>query len=119
MSFEYQSNDRNDYFQIDVQGPITLSELFGLFEVIRNESEDHKSRRIFLDLTKATGHTSTSERFRLGKEAARIWGNEIKVSILVDRSVKINQMFETVAVNRGANVRVFHEKVQALEWLLT
>jgi len=49
-------------------------------------------------------------------EISKYWGAKIQVASVVAESL-INFAAETVAVNRGANFKVFSEMAPALEWL--
>jgi hypothetical protein len=56
------------------------------------------------------------DRYKLGEQAAALWGSEIQVAVLAQAAL-VNKFFENVAVNRQSQVRVFTDLESARAWL--
>jgi len=86
----------------------------------------HKAIKILVDLGKVTGDRTTTQRFELGVLAADKY-HEIQSKLNLPNCsfaavgnepvVDPNRFTETVAVNRGLNVKVFTEMDKAIRWL--
>jgi RimJ/RimL family protein N-acetyltransferase len=60
----------------------------------------------------------TSERFQLGKRAADVARGHVKVAMVLTRTQVDPERFgETVARNRGLDVEIFFNEVEALTWV--
>ena len=72
---------------------------------------------MLLDILGVEGiEVPTLERYFLGVEAAEQLRYKVKLAV-VWHSEFINYIAETVAVNRGGNVKAFSRIEPALEWL--
>ena len=84
---------------------------------IHEEASKRGQTRIFLDLLGFMPPRSDLTRFFTGEHVAKHWGYPFRVAVLSSRELYTG-FAETVALNRGASIRVFFGKEQALEWLL-
>lgn len=85
--------------------------------VIAEHCKAARRWRVLIDLTPMQGAVSNFDRFMLGQHAAKSWGRRIKVAVITNAET-VNRFFENVAVNNGANVRMFTDRKEALDWLL-
>jgi hypothetical protein len=99
-----------------VQGPYDPSSALALLSLIPVEAQRAACRHVLVDIRGVIGEGSTLARFEMGATAARLLP-PLRVGI-VWREETTDRFAETVAVNRGANLRVFSSEPEALEWLL-
>lgn len=74
--------------------------------------------RVLIDITAMGGAIPPRDRFLLGTQAARIWGQRVRAAFLAPPA-QITHFFENVATNNGATVQVFADRDAALAWLET
>jgi len=101
---------------------ITASGAFGirptkhLFDRVAADAKHYGANRVLVDATGIVGYVRTMAHYELGAYAA----SRIKVkAALVGRQNVIDRFGETVAINRGANARVFLHEAEAMAWLLS
>lgn len=99
-----------------VTGPYDPSSALKLLSLIPVEAERVASGHVLVDIRGVIGEGSTLARFEMGATAARLLP-PLRVAI-VWRVETTDRFAETVAVNRGANLRVFSGEPEALDWLL-
>lgn len=87
-------------------------------ESIVERCREARRWRVLIDVTGLRGEIPQLDRFLLGKRAARIWGQRLRVAIFT-RTQETNRFFENVATNDGANVQVFRDRAAAEAWLQT
>jgi hypothetical protein len=84
--------------------------------------DERNISRILIDLRGMSGGLDTLETYDVaGRELPRQKAvRRVLRSAILDRPENIERIrfFETVAVNRGLNVRVFADEAPAIEWLL-
>lgn len=92
-----------------------------LQQYARDFGSEHDCRRFLFDLTRAQIVGSTTDSFQAGTVPADADRSQRAQAIaLVYAPGTGDQTFmETVAVNRGYNVRVFNDIHEAREWLAT
>ena len=85
--------------------------------------DERNISRVLIDLRSMSGGLDTLETYDVaGRELPRQEAvRRVLKSAILDRPENIERIrfFETVAVNRGLNVRVFADEETAVEWLLT
>jgi hypothetical protein len=72
--------------------------------------------KMLVDAGDLSAMPSTSEMFELAKEFPRT----IKIAVLISRVETVHEVMhfsETAAKNRGADIRLFESKPDAIEWL--
>ena len=73
--------------------------------------------KILFDVRSVTGQLNTVERFEYASRIAELFRG-FKVAFVVNKSLRDPDLFgETVAVNRGANIRVLSTLAGAYDWL--
>lgn len=115
---EYFRISKNPGF-LHVQGSKSMSPsgIEQFFLRIPETARDTDTKKVLVDARKAEGSFSTMERFDYGIMLAKHFTN-LQVAIVVHESLRDPKLFgETVAVNRGANVRVFTNLDGARSWL--
>jgi CheY-like chemotaxis protein len=114
------------FLHVDATGKFSLEEAERTFLEILEAVAQHKVKKVLFDGRRITGNPKTMERFFYGKFAADA------VRKFEDRGVSYWTQFayvleepvldplrfgETVAVNRGMNVKTFDNLEDALQWL--
>jgi hypothetical protein len=103
------------FLRTTVSGSFALQPSKDLLDRVAADARHHGADRVLLDFRGVVGRATTLDRYELGVHAAA----HVKVKIaFVGLPEMIDHLPETVAVNRGANVRVFTDEVGALKWLL-
>jgi hypothetical protein len=86
----------------------------------------HQPAKLLIDFRKVTGEMSTMERFHLSVTAATKYFGAILTGKIISCCFAVvgthplvdsRRFEETVAVNRGLNIKVFTEMAEALAWL--
>jgi hypothetical protein len=77
-----------------------------------------KGNRLLVDATDLLAPHTEFDRFLAGKLIADVFPHPIKVAAYAKKEF-INKFAEIVAVNRGANFRVFDNQADAIEWLVS
>jgi len=101
-------------------GTWNLDELPALLESIRKECAARKCALLMIDLlVLQNGEISTFERYKMGMAAASLAGGVGRMAALArPDQIDPRRFGETVARNRGMNIRIFSEVQAALDWLL-
>ena len=109
------------------QGEFSLDEAKQSFLDIIDSMEQNQSRKVLFDGREITGMVDVIERFYYGefmaaaldrlKKSSRYDGNPQFAYVLREPILDPLRLGETVAVNRGANVKVFDNVREAREWL--
>ena len=104
-----------------VQGFKTLSPsgIHQFFLRVPDAARDAGAEKVLVDGRGAEGSFSTMQQFEAGAMLAKHFKG-LQVAIVVQESLRDPSQFgETVAVNRGAKVRVFTDEAEAQSWLGT
>ncbi|HEX2965075.1 MAG TPA: hypothetical protein VHO84_04790 [Syntrophorhabdaceae bacterium] len=88
-----------------------------LLDETKCEALKRDQNRIFFDFSCWTQPESEMTRFRAGEYLAKVLPKPFKIAAFTGRS-SITKFGEDVAVNRGANFRVFTDEQTAIEWLM-
>jgi hypothetical protein len=110
----YKNN--GDHLFVELHEPYTLTLFLSTIQEIGEYCQKEKLNKVLVDLLKVTGNPSILDRYHFGVEIARVWGPRIKAAAIAEPSL-VNFMAETVAVNRGANFKVFFDRDKASTWL--
>ena len=83
---------------------------------VRREADERKYTRILVDYQGVPDNIPNLDRFHLGEMSAEVLRG-LRVAV-VDLTEAPDAFVETVAVNRGATMRLFCTEAEALAWLL-
>jgi hypothetical protein len=100
------------------KGTYGLGRTRRLIYAVRELCDRRQLRRVLIDLSRVTGIPPDIDRFELGERLAQAFGSTHAVAI-IGRKESVNRLAETVALNRGAVLRVFFTEQEALSWLLS
>jgi len=88
-------------------------------ERIFGACEQHRCRRVLLDHSRVGYQTDILAEHNVGEAVAQAIPLGVRLAFVAPASTAPHPShFETVAVNRGARVRVFWDWQEALNWLL-
>jgi hypothetical protein len=111
----------DDYCHYRLEGHGSLAEAASKVIEVITHCREQGNRRLLVDVTRWTGHTSPSaaERFDWAELFAQAAGPAVKCAMVVRSELMDPHKFEvTVATNRGMMGNVFDSEKEALEWLL-
>ena len=117
MSFELTFTPRGEYLEIGVAGTWSLENVYALIDATRDECDRLAVNRVLVDTRAMTGQPTEMGRFKGGVRTAEVLGGKIRVALL-SRAELITRFGENAAVNRGANLRVWTDREEAIAWLL-
>lgn len=106
----------DEYLKIFISGENPYDEIEEIITTIKKLADENNRTKVFLDTMNVSG-LSEMEKYFAGEQGAKILGHKIKTAV-VSAPERINKFMETVAVNRGARLRVFGSESEALNWLL-
>jgi hypothetical protein len=101
-------------------GQWNLNDFSRLLKSVLKAPKARRQRQLLVDLSPVeNNHLTTLERYKLGVESATLLTDVERVATLarVDQIDK-ERFGETVARNKGLDVRVFSDPEKALTWLL-
>ena len=87
---------------------------------IEEACQQHHVARMVMDIRELVGEFETMTRYWLGTSFADAFaGRPVRTAVVGNtKQVDTRPFFETVATNRGANVKVFTDFDAAVEWLM-
>ena len=112
--------DKN-YLLVDCLENYDFKYLINLISLIKEECNIRQVDKVVCDLRKVNNLFKTinseMERFYIGEEVAKQIGYKYKLAAVLKKN-DINHFGETVANNRGGQMKVFSKNDTALKWLL-
>lgn len=109
----------NDIFTATVTGhlhslPIALTEMKNIFE----SASRNGFSKILIDQSEMEFSLRFLDVFEIGRFVAQDLPKQVKVGFYYNSKHRIDMLFaETVAVNRGLNVKVFTDLTKVIAWL--
>jgi len=117
MSYQIEFKNRSGYLYVHISGQESYSDALRFWETLHEKSVIDNLRK-FLIVDEVTGRLSTGEIFALSKKIAEMFSG--KVVAYVDpkpETFDANSFGETVVLNRGVDVKVFHSEKTAINWI--
>jgi len=122
-----KTTPRGTVLHVTAKGSFTLDSAMQTFIDVVRAVDLHKSELILFDARDLTGEPSIIERFYYGEFAAdavmRPGENRAPLRnpqfayVMMPPILDPSRLGETVAINRGMNVRAFENMVDAVAWL--
>jgi|WetSurMetagenome_2_1015567.scaffolds.fasta_scaffold97856_2 hypothetical protein len=106
------------YLHVKISGDFDVDAIGKLIGDDARKILQTKGNRLLIDATALLAPHTEFDRFLAGKLIADAFPHPVKVAAYA-RKEFINKFAEIVAVNRGANFRVFDNQADATEWLIS
>jgi hypothetical protein len=107
-----------EYYSILASGDYSYDEASKMFSRIVEAVISIKAPKVLANLIQVKGTPSTTERFFLVESFVKNLPRSVKIAFVFLPPLLDSQHFgETVAVNRGANVKAFETIAEAKTWL--
>ena len=105
---------------VTVEGHLDIKLLRDIASDVADLCKLHNCRLVLNDLREASLPDSAGEVYFMPREAARSGVSVgIKRALLVNREEdEVYKFMETVFVNQGNSVKIFHDRATAMHWLL-
>ena len=126
MTLTVDLEARKHYLRATVSGPYSLRAAQDAYDQAVKAALSHGHTRVLIDASRVTGVPTQDERYMLGLFvaaeqrilAAKVPEVTVRVAVFAQRPlVDPDRFAETVAVNRGAKVKVSEQLDEALAWL--
>jgi hypothetical protein len=104
------------YVRITAARSWTIERVHQAIERAKTEAVQIGTKRIFFDLQAWDRPSSQMVRFDSGLLVSELLDSSYRIAALARKDV-VNYFAETVAANRGANLKVFTDEGEALAWL--
>ena len=121
MSHDVRIIAATDFLQTTIEGTIAFESGEQILREIAAACIDHDQHHVLIDATKLPAKSlSVIELYQLGSGLQQYgFGVTHRIAIVCapGESTQRGKFFELVAVNRGANVRVFDKMEDAWPWL--
>lgn len=125
MSIQQKMHFESGLLSVDASGEFSLEDAKQAFLELHGSVVQYKAEKILLDGRDVKGKPQDMERFHYSVFAARETHRIVVEHNLVSRFAYVvreplrdrERLGETVAVNRGMDVKVFETLEDAIEWL--
>jgi hypothetical protein len=117
LQVEITYQQARDILLVRTQGVIDDASMLTLFAVAAAAADKHNCRRFFFDHRASPLDLKTSAILRVPFELERHGLDGHQAALLFNEIGRKEKFFETSCLNRGVNVKVFNDPVEALLWL--
>ena len=120
MSYEIDMDKEYDFLHVRVRGVRTRENVSAMARDILDACLEHRCTKVLIDVRALEGWLSTLEAYDVpSTDFSDLRGRGLQKAAIVDRERpgETHRFFETVARNRGFNVRIFENTDRAVEWL--
>ena len=121
MSYELNLKEFDDYVEVKVKGERKKDAVLAAAIEIKEICKAKKISKVLVDVREFTGRLELLDSYdliSLDFPKVKESGIHLQVAIVDDVRFKIKyRFFETVARNRGFNIRLFGDIKKAAEWL--
>ena len=122
MAIDFKMEKKGDYLLVTCQGPYTGKGIIAVQQHAIDYAGAEGLRAILMDATGLHGYSPTAmERFGFAEAVAELQrsrGDNIWIAFVgKEPMVDPGRFGETVAVNRGAALKVFEDSGEAADWI--
>lgn len=118
MSIQLQLQELPGYVVANFIGDGAPEEIWQNFDRIAERCDRAGNKKVLIDSTGINGELSFIDKYFLGENAQIFARHGLKIATVLRSELIDSQKFgETVARNRGVNVRVFADVPSAKSWL--
>ena len=119
MKSQYEFEIKEGYLQFNLTGKYDKGEFLSFPELLKTRCEKEGLNRVLINGLAVKGsNLSTTDRYFIGEKIGLVLRNRIKVAVVWPEK-SIDKFAETVALNRGGNMLVLSDYVEAVKWLLS
>jgi hypothetical protein len=119
MSFQLQFEEMPGYLAARFIGSGAAEEVWRQFELVAEHCQRAKIDKLLIDITKAKGTLSLTQKYFAAEESRIFTRFGIKVAFIeIPERLDPRRFFLLAARNRGVNVEAFTDLQAAEEWLL-
>ena len=122
MTYQLEIVEKNGYVIAVLAGVRTPETLVAAASETTTFCRDRGHTRLLINLRRMSGGLDTMQTFEVAGHGIpnQKHVRDLVRSAILDHTENIDRIrfFETVAINRGLNVKVFDDKERAIEWLL-
>ncbi len=116
MSLQVDVELRDGYVAVHVSGQYSLGSMEQMYLRAADEGRNFGCKRVLIDIRDMMPPVPNWDRYQLGRVVAAAWPRDMRFALIAPQR-NINKFFETVAVNRGVQLRVVDSEREALQWL--
>ncbi len=109
--------EQPEYLQYTLSGDHTEQDWVDLLHRMVADTQRTGKTRIFIDAAQVTISDSVLLRYKIGVLTGRLFSSGARIATLSPADDP-DQLWETVATNRGATVKSGHDRDQLLNWLV-
>lgn len=109
---------KGEYIFVDYREPYIYKNAVKLLKEAAEICATENCKKILFRFVDMPGKVRTLDRFELGVQGAIILRHVARIAVVYRRE-EMDKFLETVAVNRGLNIRLFDNMEEALSWLNT
>jgi len=102
--------------EITAAGQYSLSDLFDLFDRVKEESDKRAAQAIILDITAVAGTIPCMDMYLLSVHCCRVLKLAVRVAI-VSPDGEANNFFQNVTRNRGLQIAIVPNRYAAMKWV--
>src|SRR3954470_18703034 len=117
MDSETTIHIKSDHILFEANSSWTIDNAKKLIDTAKSEADKGGFKKILFNLEKWETPESNLTRYVSGEYLSTTFFGKYKVAAFT-KVEHINKLGENVAVNRGANYRIFSDKHEAEKWLL-
>ncbi len=118
MTHTLQYNPDTDCVELTIQGVFNMERLKTIAPEVAGLSAEHACQRILNDMSCATIDVSLADIYSSPQQMDKSGIKRItRRALVIPPDFDQAAFLETVTRNRGHNLRVFNDRLSALEWL--
>lgn len=108
--------NKGNYLLVELSGKYSLNFFVESIHRVIDYSKKEQLTKVLVDARSVDGDPSIIDRYHIGLEISKHWAKNIQAAAVVKEEV-FSEVTENVAVNRGANLKVFTKLEAAISWL--
>lgn len=117
-NIQIRATAEKDYLLLEAEGVYTLDGFKFMLDEVKALAEKYEREKLLIDLLSVSGlYAEEIDRYHIGAYMARYLPPPLKLAI-VQAEEDTNYFGESVAINRGADLKVFFDREPAVLWLL-
>lgn len=126
MSITTQIVPKKEYLEVRIEGPFDLPSSYEATDAILGSVEKYHAVKVLVDFREMTGHVDSMERFQYAENFAKRYMEMVEAGRIKPPRLAFlgrfpqfdpNHFDETVAVNRGVDLRSMDKPQEAWNWL--